>query len=73
MLYFKECEDMATIDDFEDLPEDGQHNNEEQSYLARHYNEALAEFLQSAAPRNEEVYPYEVLIFSEQPGVLRKR
>jgi hypothetical protein len=61
---------MATIDDFEEPPEN-EPNAETQSYLARYYNEALAEFLQSAAPRNEEVYPYEVLIFSEQPGVLK--
>ncbi|MDR1113984.1 MAG: hypothetical protein LBL50_02715 [Candidatus Margulisbacteria bacterium] len=61
---------MATIDDFEDPPEN-EPNAEAQSYLARYYNEALAEFLQSAAPRNE-VYPYEVLIFSNQPGILRK-
>ncbi|GBR74478.1 hypothetical protein NO1_1643 [Candidatus Termititenax aidoneus] len=63
---------MSAIDDFEDQPENEQ-NAETQSYLARYYNEALAEFLQSAAPRSTEVYPYEVLIFSEQPGVLRKK
>ncbi|MDR1452875.1 MAG: hypothetical protein LBJ25_02740 [Candidatus Margulisbacteria bacterium] len=63
---------MATIDDFEDPPEDDQ-DAEAQSYLARYYNEALSEFLQSAAPRSEEVFPYEVLIFSDQPGILRKK
>jgi hypothetical protein len=62
---------MATIDDFEDLPEE-EPNTEAQSYLARYYNKALTEFLQSAAPRSEEVYPYEVLIFSDQPGVLKQ-
>ena len=52
---------MAILDDYEE-PEN---NNDFAEYLARYYGAA------SAMSNIEEIYPYEVLVFSEQPGVLR--
>ena len=61
---------MAILDDYEE-PEN---HTEYTEYLTRYYGAAAAManlFAAAPAQNTEEVYPYEVLIFSDQPGVLR--
>ncbi|GBR77449.1 hypothetical protein RDn1_108 [Candidatus Termititenax dinenymphae] len=66
---------MAILENF-DEPENGEDKDLEYTeYLSRYYGDALADMFNSnsAAEQSEmdEVFPYEVLIFSEQPGILR--
>ena len=62
---------MAILDDFEEHD----NNNDYAAYLERYYGaaKAMASLFASASSSKstEEIYPYEVMVFSDQPGVLR--
>jgi len=52
---------MAILNNFADFPED---DNEYADFITHYYGTA------KAVPQ-EEIFPYEVFIYSDQPGVLR--
>ena len=66
------------MNDFEEEffePQEDDKNKADEAFLERYYNEVLSALISTSngfVPEtdNEEIVPYEVVVFSDQPGVL---
>lgn len=59
---------------FEEPQNDENLKKEEKDFLERYYKEILSSLLsggQEMESGKDEIVPYEVIVFSEQPGVLK--